>query len=135
MKPCPIRITIQLSLAAGLLFSHALPMSTMQGMALAQVDPNFQQNIQKNTVCSFIVMQDVGGTVRVRQSPSTDAAVVTMLKRGDGVRAVRREGNWVLLAARTQGIVPNETFVPLTGWVSNQFINGCSEDQFERWRR
>jgi hypothetical protein len=44
-------------------------------------------------------------------------------------------GKWIRIAARVYGYVPNERFVPLQGWVFNQYINGCSEDQFDRWRR
>jgi len=41
----------------------------------------------------------------------------------------------VKIAARFSGNPPNETLTILDGWVSNQFINGCSEDQFDRWRK
>ncbi len=98
-------------------------------------DANFREEILNNTVCSFLVAQEVGSNINIRKGPSTNSPIVATLKRGDGVRAVRRSGNWVKLAARTYGTAPKETFKPLDGWVKNQFINGCSEDQFDRWRK
>jgi hypothetical protein len=77
----------------------------------------------------------VGGMVRVRKEPNANAPIVTTLKRGAGVRAVNRRGNWVRIAALTSGTAPRETFTPLQGWVFNQYINGCAEDQFDRWRK
>ena len=85
------------------------------------------------SVCSFITENNVN----IRSSPNTQSRVVTKLKRGDIVRAVRRSGNWVQLTGRVTsppGKMP-EVVKPLNGWVSNQYINGCSEDQFERWRQ
>jgi Bacterial SH3 domain len=82
------------------------------------------------TVCSFINANQVN----VRQSPSLQSKVVTQLNRGDGVRAKQRQGNWVQIIQRTKNFPPDETFTPLPGWVFNQFINGCSEDQFDVWR-
>ncbi|MGF1492252.1 MAG: SH3 domain-containing protein [Microcoleaceae cyanobacterium] len=93
-------------------------------------DPDFAIELQQNTECSFIT----GDNVNIRSGPGTQYSVVTQLNRGDGVRAQYREGNWVKLAARTYGTVPNERFEPLDGWIINQYINGCSEDQFDRWR-
>ena len=86
--------------------------------------------LQDKTVCSFIT----GNNVNVRSGPGNHYKVITKLKRGDGVRATYRKGNWVAISARVYGIPPNETYKPLKGWVSNAYINGCSEDQFERWR-
>jgi hypothetical protein len=85
------------------------------------------------SVCSFITENNVN----IRSSPNTQSRVVTKLRRGDGVRAVRRSGNWVQITGRVTsppGKMP-EVVKPLNGWVSNQYINGCSEDQFERWRQ
>ncbi|AFZ21888.1 SH3 domain-containing protein [Allocoleopsis franciscana] len=85
------------------------------------------------SVCSFIT----GNNVNIRSSPNPQSRVVTKLRRGDGVRALRRSGNWVQLTGRVTsppGKMP-EVVKPLNGWVSNQYINGCSEDQFERWRQ
>jgi Bacterial SH3 domain len=82
------------------------------------------------TVCSFINANQVN----VRQSPSLQSKVVTQLNRGDGVRAKQRQGNWVQIVQRTKNFPPHETFTPLPGWVFHQFINGCSEDQFDVWR-
>jgi len=91
------------------------------------------EGLKKQTQCSFITGE--GGAVNIRKGPGNKYAVVAKLKRGDGVRAVSRQGNWVKIAAKTSGTVPNETFTILDGWVNNQFINGCSEDQFDRWRK
>lgn len=98
-------------------------------------DANFQEETANNTICSFLVTKEVGSTVNIRKGPGTNSPIVATLKRGDVVRAVRRSGNWVKLAARAYGRPPKETFKPLNGWVNNQFINGCSEDQFDRWRK
>ncbi|NJK72923.1 MAG: SH3 domain-containing protein [Richelia sp. CSU_2_1] len=89
--------------------------------------------LKKQTVCSFINIKS--GTVNIRKGPGQQHPVVAKLKRGDGVRAVSRQGNWVKIAARFSGNPPNETFTILDGWVNNQYINGCSEDQFDRWRK
>jgi Bacterial SH3 domain len=98
-------------------------------------DANFQEEVRNNTLCSFIITKEVGSMVRVRKEPNTKSTVVATLKRGDGVRAVNRRGNWVRIAALTAGAAPRETFIPLQGWVFNQYVNGCSEDQFDRWRK
>lgn len=90
----------------------------------------YGRDLHNKTVCSFIT----GNNVNVRRDPGNQYKIVTKLNRGDGVRATHRKGNWVAIAARVYGFVPNETFRPLTGWVSNAYINGCSEDQFDRWR-
>lgn len=92
--------------------------------------PNYGKDLHNKTVCSFIT----GNNVNVRRGPGNQYQVVTKLNRGDGVRATHRKGNWVAIAARVYGYAPNETYRPLTGWVSNAYINGCSEDQFDRWR-
>ncbi len=89
--------------------------------------------LKKQTQCSFITGE--GGAVNIRKGPGNNYPVVAKLKRGDGVRAVSRQGNWVKIAARFSGNPPNETLTILDGWVNNQFINGCSEDQFDRWRQ
>lgn len=86
--------------------------------------------ILENTVCSFIT----GNNVNIRSGPGTQYRRLVKLNRGDGVRAAYREGNWVKIEARVYGYTPNETFESLDGWVYNQYINGCSEDQFDRWR-
>jgi uncharacterized protein YraI len=83
------------------------------------------------SVCSFIT----GRSVNVRSGPGNNYKVVANLKRGDGVRANYRQGKWVKLTGRVYGTAPNERVRSFNGWVSNQFINGCSEDQFDRWRR
>ena len=88
---------------------------------------------QNNGICSFI---NANG-VNIRSAPNTQSQVVTKLNRGDIVRAVRRSGNWVQISGRVTsppGTLP-EVVQPLRGWVQNTFINGCSEDQFDRWRR
>jgi len=100
-------------------------------LAQVSVDPDYEIELQQNTECSFIT----GSLVNIRSAPGTTNPIVTQLKRGDGVRAIYREGNWVRLAARVYDLPPNENFEPLDGWIFNQYINGCSEDQFDRWRR
>ncbi len=92
--------------------------------------PGYGRTLQDKTVCSFIT----GNNVNVRSGPGNHYKVITKLNRGDGVRATYRKGNWVAISARVYGYTPNETYKPLKGWVSNAYINGCSEDQFERWR-
>ncbi|MEG3847425.1 SH3 domain-containing protein [Microcoleus sp. herbarium19] len=89
--------------------------------------------LKEQTKCSFINIKS--GSVNIRKGPGNQHAVVAKLKRGDGVRAVSRQGNWVKIAARFTGNPPNETFTILDGWVNNQYINGCSEDQFDMWRK
>jgi SH3-like domain-containing protein len=95
--------------------------------------PSQSMLAQNNGICSFIT----GNSVNVRRGPGTQFPVVTKLNRGDAVMAVRRSGNWVQISGRvtsSPGITP-EVVQPLNGWVSNAFINGCSEDQFDRWRQ
>ena len=92
--------------------------------------PGYGKTLQDKTVCSFIT----GNNVNVRSGPSNHYKVINKLNRGDGVRATHRKGNWVAISARVYGYPPNETYKPLKGWVSNVYMNGCSEDQFERWR-
>ncbi len=99
--------------------------------ARAESQPtNDNRDIQKNTVCSFIT----GNNVNVRSGAGNKYKILTKLNRGDGVRATYKKGNWVQIVATASGIVPNETFTPLKGWVYNAYINGCSEDRFDRWR-
>jgi uncharacterized protein YraI len=96
----------------------------------ASVDPDYGIELELNTECSFIT----GDRVNIRSGPGTGYGVITQLNRGDGVRALYQEGNWVNIVARVNGIAPAETYEPLDGWVYNQYINGCSEDQFDLWR-
>lgn len=87
---------------------------------------------QNNSICSFINENNVN----IRSGPKAQNRVVAKLNRGDVVRAVRKSGSWVQISGRVTskpGVTP-EVVKPLNGWVSNKFINGCSEDQFERWR-
>ena len=93
-------------------------------------DPAYKTELQQNTKCSFIT----GNNVNIRSEAGTESSVILQLNRGDGVRAQFRQGDWVKLAARVYGLAPNERFEPLNGWVFNQYINGCSEDQFDTWR-
>ncbi|MGB3266994.1 MAG: SH3 domain-containing protein [Microcoleus sp.] len=97
------------------------------------LSPQKVEALKKQTQCSFITGE--GGAVNIRRGPGNKYPVVAKLKRGDGVRAVTRQGDWVKIAARFSGNPPNETLTILNGWVNNKFINGCSEDQFERWRQ
>lgn len=80
-------------------------------------------------VCSFIT----SNSVNIRSGPSTTYSVLTQLNRGRVVRALNRRGNWVKLAGVEDPTT--ERVRPINGWVSNAYINGCSEDQFDRWRR
>lgn len=101
---------------------------------IAETDPSYIQNLTENSFCSFIVTNKVDSKVNIRQSPGLNSQVILQLRRGDGVRAVSRQGNWVKIVALVDGFLPNEKFTPFFGWVNNRYINGCSEDQFEMWR-
>lgn len=79
-------------------------------------------------VCSFIT----GNYVNIRSGPSINSPVLTQLNRGRVVRALNRQGTWVKLVAVEEPTT--ERLRPLNGWVANAYINGCSEDQFDRWR-
>ena len=98
--------------------------------AVAVTDADYQIEVQNNTICSFIN----ANTVNIRQKPSLDATVITQLNRGDSVRATSRSGSWVKIAARDSR-KPPRPYTPLDGYVFNSYINGCSEDQFDRWRK
>jgi hypothetical protein len=104
----------------------------LAGSAWAQQsqDPSDQVKIQNNSVCSFIT----GNNVNIRSAPGNHSQVITRINRGDGVRATQRKGKWVMITAKVFGYPPNESFKPLNGWVSNAYINGCSEDKFDMWR-
>jgi hypothetical protein len=93
-------------------------------------DADYQTEVQDNTICSFINANNVN----IRQKPDLAAPVILQLKRGDRIRATSRTGNWVKIAARDSGKPPTP-YTPLQGYVSNKYINGCSEDQFDRWRK
>lgn len=91
------------------------------------------QLAQKASICSFINANNVN----IRSGSGTQYQVISTLNRGDTVRAVRRSGNWVEISGKvtsSPGSTP-EIVKPLNGWVQNTFINGCSEDQFDRWRQ
>lgn len=97
----------------------------------AEGDSDYGIEIQNNTVCSYITNPNVN----VRSEPNLDASVIEQLNAGDMVRAVNRDGSWVQIAARVYGDDPERPeFVPLQGWVYNEYINGCSEPEFDRWR-
>jgi len=98
--------------------------------AFAQDDPDYQIEVENNTICSFIT----GNNVNVRERPNSNSPIVTQLNRGDMVRATSQTGDWVNIAALDSGESPTP-YSPLQGYVSNQYINGCSEDQFEMWRQ
>jgi len=84
------------------------------------------------TVCSFINTDNVN----VRQDHSLESEVITQLQRGQGVRAEYREGDWVKIDAIIEKNEGNQSKTrPLDGWVANDYINGCSEDQFDLWRQ
>lgn len=95
--------------------------------------PSQSQLAQKESICSFINANNVN----IRTNPGNQYQVITRLNRGDVVRAVRRSDNWVEISGKvtsSPGRTP-EIVKPLNGWVNNAFINGCSEDQFDRWRK
>ncbi|MBW4512694.1 MAG: SH3 domain-containing protein [Scytonematopsis contorta HA4267-MV1] len=112
--------------------SSSLVFSSVAG---ANNNANFQQWISRATQCSFII-SDVPelNVVDVRKGPGTKFARVTKLKRGDVVRALRREGKWVRIAALVSEEKTRERFQRLDGWVINYNINGCSEDKYDMWR-
>jgi uncharacterized protein YgiM (DUF1202 family) len=84
----------------------------------------------KKSVCSFIT----GNGVNVRSGAGNNFKVIKTLKRGDVVTASHRQGNWVRLTALNIGTTDKKA-QDLNGWVSNRFINGCSEDKFDMWRK
>lgn len=104
----------------------------LAGSAWAQKsqNPSFAVKVQNKSRCSFIT----GNNVNIRSGPGNQYQVITQLNRGDGVKATQRKGNWVMIVARVYGYPPNESFERLNGWVFNAYINGCSEDKFDRWR-
>lgn len=101
---------------------------------IEQANPDYVKELVDHSYCSFIVTNNVNSKVNIRQGPGTQHDVILQLKRGDGVRAISRQGNWVKIVALVDGFPPNETFTPFTGWVHNRYINGCSEDKFDMWR-
>jgi uncharacterized protein YraI len=107
----------------------------IQAPSLALDDADWGIEIQNNTQCSFVNAP----AVNIRSGPGTDYSVVVKLDAGDGVRAVYREGDWVKVAARQyfneSDAGSNAQFEPLEGWVHNQYINGCSESNFDQWRQ
>lgn len=102
---------------------------------IAQSKPDYVQELVDNSFCSFIVTNQVNSRVNIRQNPDIKSEVVLQLKRGDGVRAVSRRGDWVKIVALVDGFPPDEKFTPFFGWVNNGYINGCSEDKFDMWQR
>jgi hypothetical protein len=53
------------------------------GWAIAQSNPDYQIEVQQNTICSFINSNNVN----IRQAPNLRSRVIRKLNRGDGVRA------------------------------------------------
>ena len=111
----------------------SLPLASNALTPNLQNQPQIIVQNQNNGICSFITENGVN----IRSRPSTQSPVVTKLNRGDIVRAVRRSGNWVQISGRVTSppATSPEVVRPLRGWVQNTYINGCSEDQFDRWRR
>ncbi|MGB3405333.1 MAG: SH3 domain-containing protein [Microcoleaceae cyanobacterium] len=101
---------------------------------MEKANPNYVKDLINNSYCSFIVTNRVNSNVNIRAGAGLKNDVILQLKRGDGVRAVSRRGDWVKIVALFDGFPPNETYTPFVGWVNNRYINGCSEDQFEMWR-
>ncbi|RUT09137.1 hypothetical protein DSM106972_011900 [Dulcicalothrix desertica PCC 7102] len=83
---------------------------------------------KQSGTCSFIT----GNDVMIRTGPGKSYKVVTKMNRGDGVIASHRKGSWVKISAR---VIGEDNTKPLNGWVNNEFINGCSEPEFDMWRR
>jgi len=81
-----------------LLVQTGLPIKSV----FAQQDPDYQIEVEENTICSFIN----SNRVNVRQRPNIDSPVVTRLNRGDGVRVIGRTGDWVQIVARDSGKRP-----------------------------
>jgi hypothetical protein len=106
------------------------PLSGKYKIISIAINPKSQTEVQKNTVCSFINSNNV----KIRQKPNLNSPIITTLKRGDGVRATSRDGNWVKIVARDSRKSPN-SYTPLEGYISKNYINGCSENQFDRWRK
>ena len=77
---------------------------------------------ETKTICSFIT----GDDVNIREQPNIKAKVLTKLNRGVVVEGINRTGDWVKIVINDSGKI---------GYVSNKYINGCSEDQFDRWRQ
>lgn len=124
------RVAASLLTVSVVLTSASILVAPPRASAQHYEDPKYEIELVNNTKCSFIT----GNNVNIRNGPGTRYKVITQLSRGDTVRATRREGNWVAIVARVYGFVPNETFEPFNGWVSNAYINGCSEDKFDMWR-
>lgn len=125
------------SLTAALLCASIAGLSlTSQAMTQAGTPDFHRQSVivaQNGGICSFITENGVN----IRSAPNTNSQIVTRLNRGDIVRAVRRSGEWVQISGKVTsppGKFP-EVVRPLRGWVKNTYINGCSEDQFDRWRQ
>lgn len=115
---------------ASIAITSILFLASSAGAQSQQPTSNLDRDLKKNTVCSFIT----GNNVNIRSGAGNRYKTVAKLNRGDGVRATYKKGNWVQIAATVSGTIPNETFKPLKGWVYDAYINGCSEDQFDRWR-
>jgi uncharacterized protein YgiM (DUF1202 family) len=77
---------------------------------------------ETKTICSFIT----GDDVNVREKPNIKAKILTQLDRGYQVEGINRTGDWVKIVIKDSGKI---------GYVSNEYINGCSEDQFDHWRQ
>jgi Bacterial SH3 domain len=86
-----------------------------------------QNKAPKDKICSFINANNVN----IRKKPNVNAPVIIQLNRGDGVGATSRDGDWVKVVSRESG----KRSTLLEGYVFNKYINGCSEDQFDRWRK
>jgi Bacterial SH3 domain len=99
----------------------------LNGLQLALAAP---QQPTDTTVCSFIN----SNKVNMRKTADPKAPIVAVLNRGDGVAAKGKVGTWVEITAKYLDD-QNTRSTPLHGYVSNQYINGCSEDQFDHWRQ
>ncbi len=103
---------------------------------IEQTKPNYLKDLVDFTECSSITTRQANSNVNIRQGPGLRYDVALQLKRGDGVQAVARQGNWVKIVALVDGFPYEEqTVIPFTGWVHNRYINGCYDETLDIWRR
>lgn len=103
---------------------------------IEQTKPDYLKDLVDLTECSSITTRQANSNVNIRQGPGLRYDVALQLKRGDGVQALARQGNWVKIVALVDGF-PDEkqTVIPFTGWVHNRYINGCYDETLDIWRR
>ncbi len=103
---------------------------------IEQTKPNYLKDLVDFTECSAITTRQANSNVNIRQGPGLRYDVALQLKRGDGVQALARQGNWVKIVALVDGFpYEKQTVIPFTGWVHNRYINGCYDETLDIWRR